>query len=95
MRPEKLNYLLSSISSLKGVGPKLEQIINKLGIYKNIHFVWNIPNNILERKFYENIHDAEINSLVTLNLKIIKHEPSRFKDNPTRLNASVEIQILI
>ena len=30
MRPEKLNYLLSSISSLKGVGPKLEQIINKL-----------------------------------------------------------------
>ena len=61
MRPEKLNYILSSISSLKGVGPKLEQIINKLGIYKNIHFVWNIPNNILERKFYENIHDAEIN----------------------------------
>ena len=82
MRPEKLNYILSSISSLKGVGPKLEQIINKLGIYKNIHFVWNIPNNILERKFYENIHDAEINSLVTLNLKIIKHEPSRFKRQP-------------
>ena len=85
MRPEKLNYLLSSISSLKGVGPKLEQIINKLGIYKNIHFVWNIPNNILERKFYENIHDAEINSLVTLNLKIIKHEPSRFKRQPLSL----------
>ena len=50
MRPEKLNYILSSISSLKGVGPKLEQIINKLGIYKNIHLVWNIPNNILDRK---------------------------------------------
>jgi len=46
MRPEKLNYILSSISSLKGVGPKLEQIINKLGIYKNIHFVWNIPNKM-------------------------------------------------
>ena len=85
MRPEKLNYLLSSISSLKGVGPKLEQIINKLGIYKNIHLVWNIPNNILERKFYENIHDAEINSLVTLNLKIIKHEPSRFKRQPYKI----------
>ena len=34
MRPEKLNYLLSSISSLKGVGPRLEQIINKLDTYK-------------------------------------------------------------
>ena len=88
MRPEKLNYILSSISSLKGVGPKLEQIINKLGIYKNIHFVWNIPNNILERKFYENIHDAEINSLVTLNLKIIKHEPSRFKRQPYKIKCN-------
>ncbi len=88
MRPEKLNYILSSISSLKGVGPKLEQIINKLGIYKNIHFVWNIPNNILERKFYENIHDAEINTLVTLNLKIIKHEPSRFKRQPYRIKCT-------
>ena len=85
MRPEKLNYILSSISSLKGVGPKLEKIINKLGIYKNIHFVWNIPNNILERKYYENIHDAEINTLVTLNLKIVKHEPSRFKRQPYRI----------
>ncbi len=85
MRPKKLNYILSSISSLKGVGLKLEQIINKLGIYKNIHFVWNIPNNILERKFYENIHEAEINSLVTLNLKIIKHEPSRFKRQPYKI----------
>ncbi len=88
MRPEKLKYILSSISSLKGVGPKLEQIINKLGIYKNIHFVWNIPNNILERKFYENIHDAEINSLVTLNLKIIKHEPSRFKRQPYKIKCT-------
>ena len=88
MRPKKLNYILSSISSLKGVGPKLEQIINKLGIYKNIHFVWNIPNNILERKFYENIHDAEINSLVTLNLKIIKHEPSRFKRQPYKIKCT-------
>ena len=38
MRPEKLNYILSSISSLKGVGPKLEQIINKLGIYEFMSF---------------------------------------------------------
>ena len=85
MRPKNLNYILSSIESLRGVGPKLEKIINKLGIYKNIHFVWNIPNNIIERKYYENIRDAELNSLVTLSLKIIKHEPSRFKRQPYRV----------
>jgi len=85
MRPQNLNYILSSIAILKGVGPKLEKIINKLGIIKNVHFIWNIPNNIIERKYYKNIHDAEINSLVTLNLIIIKHEPSRFKRQPYKI----------
>ena len=46
-----LNYILSSIDSLKGIGPKLQKIINKLGIYKNIHFLWNIPNNIIENSW--------------------------------------------
>ena len=32
MRPEHLDLLLSPINKLKGVGPKLENIINKLGI---------------------------------------------------------------
>ena len=85
MRPQNLNYILSSIAILKGVGPKLEKIINKLGIIKNVHFIWNIPNNVIERKYYKNIHDAEINSLVTLNLNIIKHEPSRFRRQPYRI----------
>ena len=85
MRPQNLNYILSSIAILKGVGPKLEKIINKLGIIKNVHFIWNIPSNIIERKYYKNIHDAEINSLVTLNLNIIKHEPSRFRRQPYRI----------
>ena len=85
MRPQNLNYILSSIAILKGVGPKLEKIINKLGIIKNVHFIWNIPSNVIERKYYKNIHDAEINSLVTLNLNIIKHEPSRFRRQPYRI----------
>ena len=37
MRPEKLDILLSPITKLNGIGPKLEKIINKLGIYLNIH----------------------------------------------------------
>ncbi len=85
MRPQNLNYILSSIAILKGVGPKLEKIINKLGIIKNVHFIWNIPNSVIERKYYKNIYDAEINSLVTLNLNIIKHEPSRFRRQPYRI----------
>ena len=86
MRPQILDNMLSSIATLKGVGPKLEKIVNRLGIYLNIHFLWNIPHNVIERKFHENIHHAELNSLVTLKLKIIKHNPSKFKRQPYKVN---------
>ena len=64
MRPAHLDLLLSPINKLKGVGPKLENIINKLGIKLNVHFLWHFPYRIIEKKYYENIHDAPIHPLV-------------------------------
>ena len=86
MRPEHLNLLLSPINKLKGVGPKIESMINKLGIYLNIHFLWHFPYKIIERKYYENIHDAPINDLVTLKIEVLKHYPSKFKRQPYRVS---------
>ena len=50
MRPAHLDLLLSPINKLKGVGPKIENIINKLGINLNIHFLWHFPYKIIEKK---------------------------------------------
>ena len=49
MRPEHLDLLLSPINKLRGVGPKIENIINKLGINLNIHFLWHFPYKIIEK----------------------------------------------
>ena len=86
MRPAHLDLLLSPINKLKGVGPKLENIINKLGINLNVHFLWHFPYRIIEKKYYENIHDAPINQLVTLKIEIIKHYPSKFRRQPYRVS---------
>ena len=86
MRPEHLNLLLSPINKLKGVGPKLENIINKLGINLNVHFLWHFPYRVIEKKYYENIHDAPINQLVSVKIEVIKHQPSRFRRQPYRVN---------
>ncbi len=86
MRPAHLDLLLSPINKLKGVGPKIENIINKLGINLNVHFLWHFPYKIIEKKFYEDIHDAPINNLVTLKVEILKHYPSKFKRQPYRVN---------
>ncbi len=86
MRPTHLDLLLSPINKLKGVGPKLENIINKLGINLNVHFLWHFPYRIIEKKYYENIHEAPINELVTLKIEVIKHYPSKFRRQPYRVS---------
>ena len=86
MRPAHLDLLLSPINKLKGVGPKIENIINKLGINLNIHFLWHFPYKIIEKKYYENIHDAPLNQFVTLKIEVIKHYPSKFRRQPYRVS---------
>jgi len=86
MRPEKINSIYSLITNLPGIGPKIESLFNRMGIYRNIHFLWHIPYNVIKRQKHTNIHEAKINSLVTLRIKIIAHKPSRFKRQPYKIN---------
>ncbi|MDC1296575.1 ATP-dependent DNA helicase RecG [Alphaproteobacteria bacterium] len=86
MRPEKINKIYSSISTLPGVGPKIESLFNRMGIYRNLHFLWHIPYNIIKRQQHSNIHNAEIKSLVTLKIRVLDHKPSKFRRQPYRVN---------
>ena len=86
MRPEKIKSIYSSISELPGVGPKIENLFNRMGIFRNLHFLWHIPYNVIKRQKHLNIHEAEINSLVTLKIKVLRHKPSRFKRQPYKIN---------
>ena len=86
MRPEKINSIYSPITTLPGIGPKIEILFNRMGIYRILHFLWHIPYNVIKRQKHSNIHEAQINSLVTLKVKILSHNPSRFKRQPYRIN---------
>ena len=86
MRPEKINSIYSPINTLPGIGPKIELLFNRMGIYRKLHFLWHIPYNILKREKHKNIHDAKINTLVCFKIKILHHNPSRFKRQPYRVN---------
>ena len=86
MRSEKINPLFSSITSLSGVGPKLERLFNRLVGNKLINLLWHIPYNVLKREKHENIHEAQINSLITFKIKITEHKPSRFRKQPYKVH---------
>ena len=79
MRSEKINPLFATLSSIPGIGPKLEILFGKLVGLRLIHLLWHLPYNVIKRTQYENITKAEINSLITCKVKILKHIPSRFK----------------
>ena len=90
MRPKKLDSIYLPISSLPGIGPKIENLFNRMGIYRKIHFLWHIPYNVIKRQKHSNIHEAEVNSLVTLKVKVLDHKPSKFKRQPYRVNCVCE-----
>ena len=86
MRPEKINSIYSPISNLTGIGPKIENLFNRMGIYRSLHLLWHIPYNVIKRQKHNNIYEAQINSLVTLKIKILEHKPSKFKRQPYKIN---------
>ena len=86
MRPEKIDPIYSSITTLPGIGPKIESLFNRMGIYRKLHFLWHIPYNLIKREKHKHISDAKINSLVSIKIKVIDHKPSKFKRQPYRIN---------
>ena len=86
MRPEKISLIYTSITSLQGIGPKIETLFNRMGIFRKLHFLWHIPYNVIKIEKPSSIQNAKINSLVSLKIKIIDHKPSKFKKQPYRIN---------
>ena len=56
MRPEKINPIYLPITTLPGIGPKNENLFNRMGIYRKLHFLWHIPYNVIKREKHTNIH---------------------------------------
>jgi len=86
MRRNKINPIFSSITQLTGIGPKLENAFSRLGIDKYIHFIWHIPYNVIKREKHNKLNEAKLNTIVTFNIKILNHQPSKFKKQPYRVN---------
>ena len=85
MRSEEINPLFTSISSISGIGPKIEQLFNKLLGNKLINLLLHIPYNVIKRKNLENLLEAPLKTNITIKVKIIKHIPSIFKRQPYKV----------
>ncbi len=80
MRPPRLNPLFATARALKGVGPKVEGLLNKLvapahqGAHARVlDLIWHLPVGLIDRAIAPNIAEARTGDLATLEVRVAEH----------------------
>lgn len=94
MRPEILNPLFRPVSSLQGIGPKLEQAMGKLfnvagagDTARVCDLVFHLPYAVIDRRTQPTLVEATDGAIVTLKIWIDRH------DRPPRGNRRVPYRV--
>ncbi|SHO60657.1 ATP-dependent DNA helicase RecG [Pseudoxanthobacter soli DSM 19599] len=95
MRPEILNPLFRSVTALKGVGPKLGEALARLvappdreAVVADVLF--HLPSGIVDRRRRPGVARSPEGAVVTLHVRVDRHEPPRGGRGPYRVFASDE-----
>ncbi len=82
MRPARLAPLFATVRALKGVGPRIEGLLNKLVGSRAetshahvIDLIWHLPVGLIDRARTPSIAEARVGELATLEVKVVEHRP--------------------
>ncbi len=78
MRPPVLNPLFASLTSLPGVGPKLEKLYARLldrEAPRVIDLLFHLPSGIIDRRARPKLIDVQDGQLVTVAVTVDEHRP--------------------
>jgi ATP-dependent DNA helicase RecG len=73
MRPEVLNPLFASVTSLPGVGPRFGKLIEHLAGPCAVDLLWHLPNGIIDRSFTPKVREAPAGAIATLKVIVDAH----------------------
>ena len=89
MRPEVLFTLFHPVTALKGVGPRLGKLIEKLTGVHLVNLLWHLPVGIIDRRYAPKICDAEPGVIATITIKVEAHRKPPKKNLPYKNNLIV------
>jgi ATP-dependent DNA helicase RecG len=82
MRPPSLAPLFASARALKGVGPRIEGLLNRLVAPRHqgaharaVDLLWHLPVGIVDRALIPRIADARAGEMATLAVTVAEHRP--------------------
>ena len=92
MRPVLLNPLFAPVISLTGVGPKqdglLRYLLGRSDTPRLIDLLLHLPSSVIDRRNQPKIRDAAVGTMVTLEVTVDRHRPSRNARAPYLVYAS-------
>ncbi|MCA1472400.1 ATP-dependent DNA helicase RecG [Bradyrhizobium sp. BRP19] len=79
MRPSLLNPLFAPVTSLSGVGPKqdklLQYLLSRSETPRLVDLLLHLPSQVIDRRTRPKIRDAAVGTMVTLEVTVDRHRP--------------------
>ncbi|MGJ4889897.1 ATP-dependent DNA helicase RecG [Bradyrhizobium sp. HKCCYLRH3099] len=94
MRPAILNPLFTPVTTLSGVGPKQDKLLRYLlscsETPRLVDLLLHLPASVIDRRNRPKVRDVEVGTVVTLEVTVDRHRPSRNARAPYLVYASDE-----
>ncbi len=87
-------YLLSDLSSLKGVGTKTKNLLKKKNINNLFDLLWKLPKSFTDRSLSSKIKDLKIGETQTVTIIPQKYNFPRIRKLPNRVLCTDETGVL-
>jgi len=79
MRPDILNPLFAAITSLPGIGPRLEKLYRRLlgrdDVPRVIDLIMHLPTGVIDRRARPKLRDVQPDTVVTVEVTVDRHRP--------------------
>ena len=85
MRPEVLFPVFKPITELKGVGPRIAALIERVAGGLVVDLLWHLPTGLIDRRHAPAVADAQPGVIATLTVEVEKHLPARNKRMPYKV----------
>jgi ATP-dependent DNA helicase RecG len=94
VRPEILFPLFAPVTSLKGVGPRLAKLFDKLRAPQVVDLLWHVPTGIIDRRFQPKIMAAPEGAIATFTVTVDAHQKPHNPRQPYRVRCRDETGFL-
>jgi len=94
LRPTALNPLFAQVTALKGVGPRLGKLFEKLGAPLVVDLLWHLPTGLIDRRHQPKIKDAKDGAIATLTVIVDQHQQPHNPRQPYRVRCRDETGFL-